>query len=85
MPCDEQVFPGVTPEIHDKLLAIAKDKGYDLPAMGGELKADGCTFSWAWDADKATLTVTCTKKPFFVSCDTVNAHIKALIDEAMGA
>jgi hypothetical protein len=86
MPCDAQTFPGVTSDVHRRLTSAAAAKGYVLNnPLNGMLVADGCSFSWAWDADKETLTVTCLKKPFFISCDTVDGHIKSLISEAMGA
>ena len=79
--CPSQVFSGVTPAAWDSVKGKAAGAGLAMSADSGTLSKSGFTIDWNYDASEGSLTVTCTKAPFFLKCETVNAKIKEVIDK----
>jgi hypothetical protein len=66
--------------LYAKLLAQAKQAGVTFD--GESAAISGVQFLWNYDAPSGTLHVTCTKKPWIISCDQVAAKIADLIEKA---
>jgi hypothetical protein len=79
--CPSQVFNGVTPAAWDSVKARAAGAGLEMTADSGTLSKSGFTIDWNYDACERSLTVTCTKAPFFLKWETVNAKIKEAIEK----
>jgi hypothetical protein len=86
--CPPVVFTNVDAkawaELKAKVATFARDRDVEMPfeiADAGEKSMLGFTASWEYDAQARTLTITCTKRPFFLSCSKINSEIiKRLTD-----
>jgi hypothetical protein len=54
--------------------------GITISSNNGTISESGITIDYAYDSSTRTLQLTCTSKPFFISCGTVNGKIHELID-----
>lgn len=79
MACNEIVMD-VAPDLYEKLLAQASSAGAAF--NGSQASIDGLTFDWNYDAEAQKLHVTCTRKPFYASCDLVEKNIRELVAKA---
>jgi hypothetical protein len=79
MACDALNFTGVNQQVWDCIvnnvknnygISITQPKGCD-----GKLGVEIC---WTWTSASGALQVQCTKKPFIVSCETVNNTITSV-------
>lgn len=62
----------------EALVARAKESRLLLNGeTSGTTSLHGCTFAWAYGAE--VLSITCTAKPFWVSCDTINEALDGLL------
>lgn len=77
--CPPLVFAGVSRAAWEAMKADANREGIALNADAGTLSKAGFTIEWAYDSGGCSLTVTCTKAPFFLKCETINAKIRELI------
>lgn len=78
--CPEITEANVSQSLYDILLAQATAAG---ARFEGDIAAiSGCTFDWNYDAGASVLRITCTHKPFLVSCDFVADKIQKLISQA---
>ena len=82
MPCPEITFEGIDQALHDKLLAEANAGGVKFD--GDKATVSGMELDWNYDAESQVLTVTCTKKPFFITCERVQSTIEGLVAKAKG-
>ena len=80
MACATQTFSNVTAAVWQCLCEKAAAANFPITGPNGSQSAKGVTISWAYDAAAATLAVTCTAKPFFVSCGSINAEIHHIFD-----
>ena len=80
MACDEITFDGIDGVLYGKLLhqAIAANAIFD----GLTVHFEGVALDWNYDAAAQVLHVTCTKKPFYASCDLVESKLRELVAKA---
>jgi hypothetical protein len=65
----------------DCFVKKAKDAGITIAGNAGEVSQDGFTVRWLYDPAKELLELQCTSAPFFLSCETINRKIHAVVDE----
>ena len=80
MACPEIVIDQIPNELYSKLLAEATAAGAQFSGSTATFK--GCEFDWNYDTEAAVLHVTCTKKPFYFSCDLIESQIRGIADKA---
>jgi hypothetical protein len=76
-PCAEITIGHIPEDLYGRLLAEASAGGAQF--NGAKATISSAEFDWNYDAPSATLHITCTKKPFFISCDSVERQIRALV------
>jgi hypothetical protein len=74
MSCPVQKFT-TTPAQFSAIAAriMAEGVQVDPTATSGTISHSGAIVEWSYDGTE--LTVTCTAKPWFISCDVVNKEI----------
>lgn len=80
VPCPEITIEGIDQALHAKLLAEGTAAGAKFD--GATATIEGCYFDWNYDAEAQTLHVTCTKKPFYVSCTAIQSKITEIVTKA---
>jgi hypothetical protein len=80
MACPEITLEEVPQDLYDKLLSEATAAGAKFD--GEKVDFDHCEFNWSYDAPSQTLHITCTKKPFFIDCPTIEQKIRELVKGA---
>ena len=83
MPCPEITIEDVDPILYGRLLTEAAAAGATFNGIKASIQ--GLEFDWSYDEPTQTLHVTCNKKPFYASCDTVEERIRGLIAKAKEA
>lgn len=78
--CDAQVFADINREQFDALVHKCADQGIEVKGDEGEATGHHITLAYKFDEDAHTLTLQCTKKPFFVDCEEVKQHLRDLIE-----
>lgn len=78
--CATQTFSNISSTVWACLKAKAAAQGVPLTSDKGTITQGGITIEYAYDGPAQTLQLTCTSKPFIISCGTVNAKIHELID-----
>ena len=79
--CDAQTFSGVTQAQFTCLAQKAQSSfGITISTNSGTQSKDGVTVTWNFDHNAQTLTIQCTDKPFFLSCDTIDSQLKSAVD-----
>jgi hypothetical protein len=81
--CEEITIEGVHEELYTKLLAEATAAGAGFE--GTKASLGGLEFDWNYDGVADVLHVTCTKKPFYVTCGVVESKIRDLVEKAKGS
>jgi hypothetical protein len=82
--CEPVTLSGITSDTFGCMKTKLQDYGIDVPPGNkGELSGKGITGSFDWDG-KSILTLTITRKPFFISCQTADREITKFIDECKG-
>lgn len=79
MSCPEIEFAGIDKDLYDKLLAQAERSNVKIDGTRAELGK--ISLDWNYDAPSTTLRVTCTKKPWFMSCEQIENRIRGLIQQ----
>ena len=79
MACNTKVYTGITREVFYALVSKAKTEGLSLAGDSGVAGLHGCQFEWSYAEETETLMITCTHKPFFVGCDTINEKLDELL------
>lgn len=81
MSCSAISFADVDDVLYARLLQQAVRAGAKFDSDAEHtMEIRGCVFTW--ERTGTTLTIFCTKKPFFVSCDEVNSRLTDLINQA---
>jgi hypothetical protein len=80
MSCQEITIEGIGKDFYGQLLAEASAAGGKFE--GTKASIGGCEFNWSYDAETQGLHITCIKKPFYASCDTVESKIRELVAKA---
>lgn len=82
--CEPVTIPDVTPSVFECLKEKLQGYGVNVPPGNtGELSGRGITGSFEWDG-KSNLTLTITRKPFIISCETADREITKFLDECRG-
>jgi hypothetical protein len=81
--CQEITFEDIDPLFYGALMrqCVAAGARFD----GVKASINGLEFDWNYDADAQVLHVTCTRKPFFVTCLEVESKIHEQMAQAKGA
>ncbi len=79
-----QVFPGVTPEQFEKLIAKAKAAGFDLSGNSGTASTFGVEVAWNYSPENGQLTFQCLRTPFFIKPEDVHSKIRDLVKQSLG-
>lgn len=77
MSCSTFTYENISPDRFAELTAKAAESGLQLLGPSGEATIDHCTLRYTYDG--TSLFITCTGKPFYVSCDTIKEHLDSLI------
>lgn len=80
MSCTEITFEAIDPALYGRLLHQAAAAGAFFNGLTATFQ--GVTLSWNYDEPSQSLHVTCTKKPFYASCDLVEQHVRQLVANA---
>ena len=80
MACPEITFTEVDPAFYGRLLHQAVAAGAFFNGLS--VKYEGVELNWAYDEPSQTLHVTCSKKPFYASCELVESHVRMLVEKA---
>ena len=79
-----QVFSNITPDKYAILTQKASAAGINMGGNSGTASQFGVEVSWSYSPEACELTIQCLNTPFFVSPETVNAKIKALVEQTAG-
>jgi hypothetical protein len=80
--CNPLNFSGITPARFTALTAKAQQAGVPISGDSGTASQMGVTVTWNFDPAAQTLTIQCTDKPFFISCDTINGKIQDAVNQS---
>ena len=80
--CATQTFSNVQAAAWNCLKAKAVSAGFSISTDSGSHSAAGVTVEWNYDASAATLSITCTERPWFLSCSTINGKVHELIENS---
>jgi hypothetical protein len=74
--CEPYRYPEVTPTMLACLSeAVQSAFGLSLDGNQGTATAMGTTLSWDYQPDLQQLTIICSAKPIFLSCDAIYGHL----------
>ena len=79
------VFSPVSPAQFDHLSRQAQASGIAISGNSGAADKFGIEVSWQFDPDSQQLTLQCLKTPFFVSRDSVEARLRALVQQSLAS
>ncbi len=80
--CEPRLYSDVTPEMLLCLSQSVKNAfGLSLDADQGTATAMGTTLSWDYQPQSRQLTITCSSKPMFLSCDSIYDHLGSMLDK----
>lgn len=80
MSCPAITFPAIDQTFYRKLYDQAVAAGVKFDGQQAEI--NGIVLDWNYDVQTQTLSVTCLKKPFFISCADVDNRVADLIQKA---
>jgi hypothetical protein len=83
MPCPEITIEGIDGVLYGKLLHQAVQS--EATFVGLNVHFQGVSLDWNYDEPSQTLHITCTKKPFYASCELVESKLRELVAKAKGA
>lgn len=78
-PCPEVTTP-MEPALYQKLLSMAREAGVQI--VGNKATFRGCDFDWNYDTAEGIFHYTCTNRPFYISCELLQAEMAKLIEQA---
>jgi hypothetical protein len=79
-----QVFSNITPEQYGALIQKASAAGINLVGNSGTASNFGVEVTWNYSAESRELTIQVLSTPFFLSPESINARIKAMVEETVG-
>ena len=79
-----QVFSNISSEKYAALVQKANAAGSNMKGTSGTASQFGVEVSWSYSPQACELTIQCLNTPFFVSPATVNAKLKALVEQTAG-
>jgi len=77
--CETQTFRGITQAGFDSLILRAQSAGFTITGNTGVAGKYGVTVRWRYDPAGEILELQCTDLPFFLSCETVNGQLSAMV------
>lgn len=80
-----QVFSGISPTRYAKLIEKANAAGVEMSGNTGRTNRMGVEVEWSYSEQKQELVLTCLRTPFFVSPESVNSKLHALVNETLAA
>jgi hypothetical protein len=80
MTCPAQVFRSVTRDQFARIVQKAAAAGVVLDGHAGEVTHAAFALKWRFEPATGVFTVQCTRRPFIVSCSTINGRINELMD-----
>ena len=80
--CATQTFSNVPIAAWDRLKAKAASAGFSISSDSGSHSAGGLTVQWNYNASAETLSITCTDRPWYLTCSMINGKIHELIDNS---
>ena len=80
MSCAAHVFADVTDAHFDRILAKVTKAGLRVEGHAGEAKKAGFSVRWHFEPHAQRLTLQCTGRPFFISCEQVRDGMCRLVD-----
>ena len=83
--CPKQSFSPVNQSAFDCLKQKALSMGIVIDSDHGQSSKHGVTIAWSFDPAAQSLELTCTEKPFFVSCETVAGQMQSIVDTCLKA
>jgi len=90
MPCPTLKFtktPDEMAALRKELNSAMHDQGTTGAGMNdlsGTASHSGATIDWSYDPPTQTLSITCTSKPWYASCDLVNGKLTELVESVTG-
>ena len=78
--CEPQMYPGVTPAMLE-CFSESVESAFGIAVEGdqGSATALGTTLSWDYDRAAESLTITCSDKPMFLSCEMIYGHLGGML------
>jgi hypothetical protein len=83
--CAPFTLTGITPDVWDRLKALAE--GARIPVVGdsGSATTQGVTADYHRDAEAGTLTITVRQMPILTDCETVQAVLREVVRSCSGS
>ncbi len=80
MACDPHVYAAVTPAMLD-CFSESVESAFGIAVSGdqGSATAMGTSLAWDYQRQAELLTITCTTKPIFLSCDMIYGHLGGML------
>lgn len=82
-PTPPQVFSNIGPAQYATLVTKAAAAGLDLSGNSGTASQFGVEVAWNYSPEAQQLSIQCLSTPFFMSAESVNARIKALVEQTV--
>jgi hypothetical protein len=73
------VFTGVTQGKFDSIVAKAAAAGITIKGNAGEVSHLAFAMKWQFDPATGVFIIRCTRRPFVISCATINGRINELM------
>jgi hypothetical protein len=83
-PSPPLVFANITPEQYGALIQKASAAGINLTGNSGTASNFGVEVTWNYSPEGRELTIQCLGTPFFLTSESVDARIKAMVEETVG-
>jgi hypothetical protein len=83
--CTPFTLTGITPDVWDRLKALAEGARIPVTGDAGTASSQGVTADWRRDAEANTLTVTVTAMPILTDCESVQAVLREVVRSCSGS
>lgn len=83
-PAPPQVFSNIAPTQYAALIQKASAVGIEMRGNSGTASNFGVEVTWNYSPEALQLTIQCLNSPAFISPESVNARIKALVEQTVG-
>ncbi len=85
MGCNKVIYHGVTSGVFECLKKKLENAGIHVPSgHSGQISGHGVTAKFSWDEGAATLSITITELPWYVSCGMATGRIHDQIQQCGG-
>ncbi len=82
-PSSPQVFHNISPEQYGALIKKAAAAGINITGNSGTTSNFGVEVKWDYSPERRELTFQVLHTPFFMSAESVDARIKAVVEETI--